>query len=83
MTRAVVLSVVLLGALAAPAIAQNAMSSTQSPPSAGNSNEGGAQPQNSLPDGAETATRTRPGSDVGTTRTQPAVGATDSSTAAR
>lgn len=76
MIRPLLLSAALLGVLAGPVLAQNAISSMQSPPSAGNSNEGGAQPQNSMPDGAETATRTRPGSDIGTTNTAPAAAPT-------
>lgn len=68
------LAAALFGALAAPALARdgNPMASTQSPPSPGNSNEGLAQPLNSLPRSAATASRERPGSDVETTRTGPA-----------
>lgn len=73
-TTRTLLAAALLGALAAPALAQddNPMASTQYPPSPGLSAEGLAQPLNSLPTSAATALRTRPGSDVETTPTGPA-----------
>lgn len=71
MIRSVLLSAVLLGAFAAPALAQNSLSSTQTPPSPGNNSSGGAQPTNSLPAGASTATRDRPGENIGTTQVGP------------
>ena len=68
----ILLAAALFGALAAPASARdgNPMASTQSPPSPGLSNEGLAQPLNSLPASAATAVRVRPGGAVETTRTQ-------------
>lgn len=78
-TTRTLLAAALFGALAAPALARdgNPMASTQYPPSAGNSNEGLAQPLNSLPASASTALRARPGSDVETTRTGPAADPAD------
>lgn len=66
-----ILTGVLFGALAAPALAQdgNPMASTQYPPPPGTSSEAGVQSLNSLPRSAATAVRGRPGSDVETTRT--------------
>ena len=71
MIRPLLLSAALLATLVAPALAQNSLSSTQTPPSPGNNNSGGAQPTNSLPSGASTATRDRPGENIGTTRVGP------------
>lgn len=69
------LAAALFGALAAPALARdgNPMASTQYPPSPGLSSESVAQSLNSLPASAATAVRERPGSDVETTATGPAV----------
>ena len=78
-TPRTLLAAALFGALAVPALAQdgNPMASTQYPPPPGNSNEGLAQPLNSLPSSAATALRARPGSDVETTRTGPSADTTD------
>ena len=78
------LATALLGALAAPALAQdgsNPMASTQFPPSAGNSSEGTPQTLNSVPQSAATAVRDRPGGDVATTRINPVIELTEAADA--
>lgn len=67
MRKTLLLSAALLGLAYGPVLAQNSMSSTQSP-AAPNSGQGTSQPSNSLPDTAGTATRNLPGSDLGTAR---------------
>lgn len=63
------LPVQALGQSAFPLEAQNSLSSTTSPPSPNsNSSSGGAQPTNSLPPGAATATYARPGANIQTTQ---------------
>lgn len=71
MFRNLLLATALLGTLAAPALAQNDMASTSFPPSPGNSAEAPIQSLNSLPPGAATASRERPGSDIETTQITP------------
>lgn len=71
MRKTLLMSAALLGmAVAAPAFAQGTDSATQSPPSP---NAGVSEPQStgSLPPGAGTATSTRPGDTIGSTRTAP------------
>lgn len=68
MRKTLLLSAALLALAQGPALAQNSLSSTQSPP-APNSSQGTPQPSNSLPDTAGTATRSPAGTDIGTTRT--------------
>lgn len=70
MRKTLLMSAALLALAQGPALAQNSLSSTQSPPSP-NSSQGTPQPSNSLPDDAATATRSPAGSDIGTTRTSP------------
>jgi hypothetical protein len=83
MRKTLLMSAALLALAYGPVLAQNSMSSTQSPP-APNSGQGTPQPSNSLPDTAGTATRNLPGSDVGTMatsrpRARPMASATDGS----
>lgn len=59
-----------LGLLAAPAFAQDPMSSTMNPP-APNAGVGIPEPTNSLPPGAGTATRQLPGAALTTAPTTP------------
>ncbi len=69
---------VLLGA--APAFAQNPLTTTQNPP-AGTASESTTQPTNSLPQAAGTERPTnQPGSTVGGTVTQPQVVAPSTAT---
>lgn len=68
MRKTLLMSAALLALAQGPALAQNSLSSTQSPPSP-NSSQGTPQPANSLPDDASTATRSPAGTDIGTTRT--------------
>ena len=70
MRKTLLMSAALLALAQGPALAQNSLSSTQSPP-APNSSQGTPQPTNSLPDDAATATRSPAGTDIGTTRTAP------------
>ncbi len=77
MRKTLLMSAALLALAYGPVLAQNSMSSTQSPP-APNSSQGTPQPTNSLPDNAGTATRTLPGSTLGTTpRARPMASAVD------
>lgn len=69
MRKTLLMSAASLALACGPALAQNSMSSTQSPP-APNSSQGTPQPSNSLPDDAGTATRNLPGSNLGA-RTAP------------
>lgn len=81
MRKTLLMSAALLALAHGPALAQNPMSSTQSPP-APNSGQGTPQPSNSLPDAAGTASRNLPGSDLGTTgapRARPMASAADGS----
>lgn len=64
MRKTLLMSAALLALACGPVVAQNSMSSTQSPP-APNSSQGTPQPSNSLPDDASTATRNLPGSNLG------------------
>lgn len=67
--KKLLIACVLLGA--APAFAQNPLTTTQNPP-AGASSESTTQPTNSLPQAAGTERPTnQPGSTVGGTTTQP------------
>ena len=68
MRKTLLTSAALLALAQGPALAQNSLSSTQSPPSP-NSSQGTPQPTNSLPDDASTATRSPAGTDIGTTQT--------------
>ncbi len=68
MRKTLLMSAALLALACGPVLAQNPMSSTQSP-AAPNSGQGTPQPSNSLPDTAGTATRNLPGSTLGTTGT--------------
>ncbi len=68
MRKTLLMSAALLALAQGPVLAQNSLSSTQSPP-APNSSQGTPQPTNSLPDTAGTATRSPAGTDIGTTRT--------------
>ena len=68
MRKTLLTSAALLALAYGPVLAQNSMSSTQSPPSP-NSSQGLPQPSNSLPDTAGTASRNLPGEAVGTTGT--------------
>ena len=70
MRKTLLMSAALLALAYGPVLAQNSMSSTQSPPSP-NSGQGMPQPSNSLPDTAGTATRNLPGDALGTTGTRP------------
>jgi len=70
MRRTLLTSAALLGLACGPVLAQNTTSSTMSPP-APNAQTGTPEPTNSLPAGAGTATRMRPGDNVGMTRTDP------------
>ena len=70
MRKTLLMSAALLALAQGPVLAQNSLSSTQSPP-APNSSQGTPQPSNSLPDTAGTATRSPAGTDIGTTRTSP------------
>jgi len=68
--KTLIVAVAILGA--APAFAQNAFTTTQSPP-AGNSGQSSPNTTNSLPKAAGTEKPTeQPGSAVGEARTQPA-----------
>lgn len=66
MRKTLLMSAALLGLAYGPALAQNSTSSTMSPP-ASNASVGTPEPSNSLPAGAGTASRMRPGNDIGTT----------------
>ncbi len=66
MRKTLLMSAALFALAYGPALAQNPMSSTQSPSSL-NSGQGMSQPSNSLPDTAGTATRNLPGDQLGTT----------------
>jgi len=70
MFKTLLMSATLLGLVAGPAFAQNSNQSTQTPPSP-NANSAAPEPTNSLPRGAGTGTFSRPGNNVGTTRTSP------------
>lgn len=58
MRNILMLTAALLGFAAAPAFAENMMSTTQSPPAA-NSSEAGVQSDNSLPQSADTSNYSR------------------------
>lgn len=73
MRKSLLMSAALFGLAFGPAYAQNSTSSTMSP-SAPNASVGVPNPSNSIPTGAGTATRTLPGSDVGTTGVGPGAG---------
>lgn len=66
MRKTLLMSAALLALAYGPVLAQNSMSSTQSPPSP-NSGQGMPQPSNSIPDTAGTAGRNLPGDALGTT----------------
>ncbi len=66
MRKTLLMSAALLALAYGPVLAQNSMSSTQSPPSP-NSGQGMPQPSNSIPDTAGTASRNLPGDALGTT----------------
>ncbi len=68
MRKTLLMSAALLALAYGPVLAQNSMSSTQSPPSP-NSGQGMPQPSNSLPDTGGTASRNLPGDALGTTGT--------------
>ena len=68
MRKTLLTSAALLALACGPVLAQNSMSSTQSPPSP-NSGQGMPQPSNGLPDTAGTASRNLPGEALGTTGT--------------
>ena len=68
MRKTLLMSAALLALAYGPVLAQNSMSSTQSPPSP-NSGQGMPQPSNSLPDTAGTASRNLPGDTLGTAGT--------------
>lgn len=70
MRKTLLMSAALLALACGPVLAQNSMSSTQSPP-APISSQGTPQPTNSLPDDAGTATRNLPGSNLGATAAPP------------
>jgi len=70
MRRTLLTTAALLGLACGPVLAQNTTSSTMSPP-APNAASGTAEPTNSLPAGAGTATRMAPGNNVGTTGVGP------------
>ncbi len=70
MRKTLLTSAAVLALAHGPALAQNSLSSTQSPP-APNSGQGTPEPTNSLPGGAATATRNSAGEAVGTTGTSP------------
>ncbi len=73
MRNTLMLTAALLGFAAAPAFAENMMSTTQSPPAA-NSSEAGVQSDNSLPQAADTSNYDLAGSSVGGEQaTQPRV----------
>jgi hypothetical protein len=81
MRKTLLMSAALLALAYGPVLAQNSMSSTQSPPSP-NSGQGMPQPSNSIPDTASTASRNLPGDALGTTgmpspRTRPMASGAD------
>lgn len=66
MRKTLLMSAALLALAYGPVLAQNSMSSTQSPPSP-KPGQGMPQPSNSIPDTAGTASRNLPGDALGTT----------------
>lgn len=64
MRKTLLMSAALLALAGGPVLAQNPMSSTQSPPAL-NSGQGMPQPSNGLPDDAGTVTRSFPGDSLG------------------
>ena len=70
MRKTLLTSAALLALAYHPVLAQNSMSSTQSPP-APNAGQGLPQPSNSLPDNAGTATRSLAGEQLGSTTGTP------------